>query len=320
MSRINEHHEYPSQPCFVLYKVSELGKRPRVLLSPLASMNRDSRTDALKVFQGNTPSSVFSLRNNTLTDNMIDMSGKISLFARAVFQKALRCLRVFGLKFSSELGMALPQSVKLTSRIDLPIGVGGDIHNTEVNAKKLRGLLSWGFLYLANLVKIKIPIAVHKVSLPKKMLKKNEMAITSNEWQSKSATYCPNRNGFVYQLPGEDTLIVSNAPVRVKSPPNTLVNLVGICHLCQDSYHDLSGKVEAVANIIVKQVMQVVLTKGFCFPGMVADMVGSIVCAFQRFQQRLVLFFSRGQFDLRYQFHRYIIAYTSRLDKTGVGI
>ncbi len=149
------------------------------------------------------------------------------------------------------------------------------------------------------------------------MAKELQLPVSSHKRNLQSAIKRPDRNELVGCLPGEDAFVVSNAPIPVENPLNAPVRLISIRYFCQNPDHDLSSKVETAPNVIVKQAVKVILSKGRCFPAPLTDIVSGIVHAFQCLHQRLVLLFSRCQFNLSYQFHNSIIAHSSRLDKKG---
>ena len=315
---VNEFDDHTCELGFVGDKLAKLVECPRVLLSPLAFPNRDSVSDTAQVLQSDTPSSAFSLFNNPLADCVVDVGSKASLFFRTLLEKSLRCLRIFGLKFRAKPSMSFSQSINLSPRVCIPIGVGGDVNDTEVNSKKLGRVAFRRHLNFTGLEEVEAAISINQVGFPTEMAEHFQLPVSGDKRNLQPAIKCPDRNKLLGCLPGEDTLIIGDAPLPVESSLNTPVNLVGIRYLCQNPDHDLSGKVEAAPKVIVEKVVQVILAKSLCLPSSLTDIVGGIVHAFQRLQQRLVLLFSRCQFDLRYQLHRCIIAYTSRLDKKEV--
>ena len=317
ISWVNENYENPRKPGFVFDKLPQLGECPGVVLPPLAFPNRDAISYSSKVFEGDTQTAVFGLRNNTLADYVIGVSGKPLLFARALLEESLRCLCIFRLKFGAKLGMALSKSVYLTTGVGLPIGVCSDILNTQINAKKFRNPAGRRLFYLTNLVKIKIPIPVNKVSFPSQVLKKLKMLIPGNKKDLDPAIYRPDRDGLLRQLPRKDALVIGDAAMPVEFPLRALVELVGISNLRQHPHYNLGCEVEPTPEVIIEKVVQIILAEYLCFPGMLADMVGSGIHYFQRLEKSLMLLFGGLKFNLGNQLHALIIAYRSSLDKKG---
>lgn len=314
---VNEFDQDPRQLCLVLDKASQLKERPRVVLPPLTPANRYPVTNTTQVFQSDTPVSVFGLCNNSLTDSVIDVSNKPSLFTRTLLKQTFGCLRIFGLKFSSYFSMTFPETVDLTAGVSLPIGVGGDIDDTKVNAEKLFGVSHGRFFHLAGLEKIECTISVDEVSLPHKVMEKNQLPFSSNEGNPEPSVKSPNRDESVGHLPGEDTLVIGNTAMFIEGAPGGAASLISIRHLSQDSHHNLGREAEPTAEVVVEKVVQVILAKGLRLPSTLADIVGGIIHTLKRLLECLILLAGGCQLYLRDQLHRYIIAYSSRLDQKG---
>jgi hypothetical protein len=317
VARVNDSHYHAGELCLVFDKGTKLVESPGVLLPPLAFANRDAVSDVCQVFQGNTSIAVFGLCNNTLGNHMIHMGSKAFFLFGTLLEKSRRCLCIFSLKFGSKFGMPFSQPIDLPAGVNLAIRVSSDVDNTEVNAKELGWVTGRRLLNLTGLKEVEAAISINQVGFPAEMAKHFQLPVSGHKRNLQPAVKRPDGNKTVGCLPGEDAFIIGDASTLVKSSLNMPVNLVGIRHLCQNPNHNLCGKIEAAPKVIVKQVVKVILAKSLCFPGMVADIVGSIVHVFQRLQQCLVLFLSRCQFNLSYQFHKSIIAHTSRLDKKG---
>ena len=312
---VNEFDQYPCALGFILDKEPQLAECPRVLLPPLALPNRDSGPDTAQIFQSNTPASVFSLCNNTLGNYVIDMDSKASFLFGPLLEKARASLRPLCLKLTPEFSVAFSETIDLVPGVGLPVRVGSDINDTQVNAKEPRRVIGGRFLDLAHLVKVEITVAINKVGFATAVFKKLGLLTSGSKSNLQPAATRPDR--YLGSLPGEDALIVGNAPMPIKCPRGLPVELVGIGNLGQHPNHYLSRESKSTSDVIVEKVVEVILAKSLCFPGMGADIVGSIVYTLQCLQQRLALLFSRYQFNLRYHFHKFVIAYTSSLDKKG---
>ena len=317
ISGVNQLHDYPGEPGFILDKLPQLTERPGVLLSPLCFPNRDAVSDMGEVFKGDTPTAVFSLSNNTPTDNVIGVGSKTLLFLGAFSEKSLSLLRAIGLKFSTKFSVAFSKSVDLPTRVNLAIRVGNYIHNTQVKTKKLGGVTFRGFLNLAGLEKVEDSIPVDKVSLTGKILEEFQLPIAGREGNSQPSVKSPDRDEPVGNLPREDTLVIGDAPMTIEYPLSGTPRLVSISDLCQYPDHYLGRKVKPVAEVVVKKMMQVVLLKDLGIPSMFTDIVGRIVNRLQSRKQSFMLFFGRLQLNLGNQLHARIIAYSSRLEKKG---
>jgi len=302
ISGVNQFNQNSRQPSFILDKLAKLVKCPGVMLPPLSFPNRDAVSYPLKVFQGNAPTAAFSPGNNTLADYVVDVSDKAPLFPGALLKKSFRCLSIFGLKFGAKFGMSLSQPVDLATGVNNAVRVSRKIDDTEVNPQKLVRVSFRRLLRLTGLEKIEAAISINKVGLTRKILKKRQMPVTGDKGNPQPSIESPDRNKLAGCLPGEDAFIISDATMPVEYSFGRAASLVGVGHLCQNPDHNLGSEVEPVSKVVVEQVVQVILAKCLCLPSLLAYVVGSIVYAFQRAQQYLVLLFGRCQFNLRYQF------------------
>ncbi len=274
---VNQAYQDTSKLGFILDKEPQLTECPRVLLPPLAVSNRDAVADTFEVFKGYSPPAVFGLCNNTLTDNVIGVSSESLLLLGAFLEKPLGCLRALGLELRAQFGMALSQTVHLAARVGLAVRIGGDINDAQVNAKKLSLSFYRWLLHLASLVKVKIAVAVNKVSFPNQILEKGEVSSTSYKGNCEPALYCPDRDALVCQLPGQDTFIISDTTPFLKYTLGDPVKFVGIGYLCQYPNDYLSREIKPITDVVVKHVVQVILAKSLCLPSMVTDIVGGII-------------------------------------------
>jgi len=317
MPGVNQGYQHTGEPCLVLNKLAKLIESPGVVLSPLAPANRNSGADALQIFEGNTASSVFGLCNNTLGNTVVDVRGKPSFLAGTLNEQSHSGLRTFGLELTPEFSMALAQPVELSAGVDSAIGVGSDIHDAEVDSQELSRVAGREFLNLAGLEKVESAVPVNKVSLAEKMLEKLRLAWPGNKRDGQPSPSRPDGYGASRYLPGQDTFVIGNATMPVKSAPIIAPGLISIGHLSQHPDHDLRRQIEAAAQFVIKQMVKVILAEGLRLPGPFADIVGGIVHRLQRVQQGIALLWSGRQLNLCYQLHSLIIPQYSTIDKRG---
>lgn len=311
VSGVNQCHQYTGELSLILDKPAKLVKGPGVVLSPLAPANRDSGADALQIFKGDTASSVFGLYNNSLGNAVVDVGSKPSLLLGTLNKQSLGRLRAFGLELTPEFGMAFAKPVDLSARVNSAIGVGGDIHDAEVDTQELSRVAGRQLINLAGLEKVESTVSVNKVGLAEKVLEKLYLACPGNKGDSKPPASRPDGYRVVGYLPGQDTFVIGDAAAPVESALDSTSDFVSISHLRQHPDHDLGCKTKAAAQVIVKQVVQIILAECLCLPGPFTDIVGGIVHRLQRIQQGIVLLRGRGQLDLCYQLHSYIIPQVS---------
>jgi len=317
MPGVYQAYQDAGQSGVVLDKPTQLVESPGVLLSPLALANRDSGTDAREFFKGNPSSSVFSPVNNPPADNVVGMCGKPSLFFRALFQKSLCLLGTVGLEPGADLRVTLSKPVDLSTGVSLTIGVGSDILNPQVDAKKLGRVIPWRLFHLACLQKVKFFLPVNEVRLTGKVLKQLKLMLSGNKKKFQTAAIRPDGYSLPRQVPGKDTFIIGDTAMSLEGALGGTVKLVGIGHLRQYPNHYLGRQIKPAPYVVVEKVVKVILAKSLCLPGMVADIVGRVVHRLKSNEERFMLLFGRLQLNLGNQLHACIIAYRSRFEKGG---
>jgi len=317
VSRVNAFNQHTNEFGLIFNKLAQLAERPGVMLPPLVLTNRDPVTDALEVFKSYTATAVFDLCNNTLADYVINMGSKPLLFLCSLLHKSLGCLSSLRLKLGAKLGMALSETINLIPGEDLTIRVRSNINDTKINAEKLSNVTSRGFFYLANLMEVKLSIAINKVSLTSQRTKKIKLFLSGNKRHCSSTIHRPDRNSAFAQLPREDAFIVGNTAMPFESLWCFVVALIGIGDLSQHSHYHLSCKVKTTSNIIVKSTVKIILAKYACAPSVTTNVVSGVVYSLQRLEQRMMLLFGRLKLNLSNQFHNNIITGRSSLDKEG---
>jgi len=136
--RIDEDNRNPCQSGLVLDKLPELMERPAMVGAPLSLSNRYPITDALQIFKSDTAPGAFGLRNQPFADHMVHVCGEPRFLVSPLLQEPLRRLGALLLKPCPQLRVTLPQAVDLSTRVCFAIGVGSEVHDAEVNAKKVR--------------------------------------------------------------------------------------------------------------------------------------------------------------------------------------
>ncbi|MBA7710272.1 hypothetical protein ES703_119212 [subsurface metagenome] len=296
------------QSGFVLDKLAQLVESPGVLLSPLALANRDSGTDTREVFKGNPPSSVFSLRNNTLADNMVNVGGKPSLSFRTLLQKLLCRLGVVGLEPGTEFRVTLSKPVDLSPGVGLAVGVSSDIDDAKVNSQEAVRVIRRWLRRIKHSGKIEHTISQDKVGLPHLPVKPRLLIGTNPDRHYLPPAKAENRH-LIQPLPGQDTLVVDHSRVGLEEMPSGSVCLVAIDHLSDGPDSHLGRESVVLTEITIDQPMQVHLAEGTGIKGYLRGIVASLVEPLHRLQECLMLLRGGCQFYHQGLLHALIVDY-----------
>jgi hypothetical protein len=150
IARVHQIYRHTRTVGFVGHEGAQLKERPAMQDCPLRATNRNPRTDALEIFQGNGSICVFRLGNQLLADAVIGVPGKTVLFARQSFEFAFGRARAFGLQFGPQPASAEPHVIDVAPRVDLPIAVHRDIHHAQVDPQGAFHFHGRGLLHFAS--------------------------------------------------------------------------------------------------------------------------------------------------------------------------
>lgn len=289
-------------------------KRPRMLDATLSLANRDPFADALEIFEGDAATGVFGLRNQLFGYDVVHVAGKPGFFSAALLQEPLDGLGAFCLKSCSQFSVAFPQAIRFASRIGVPVRVGGDVDDAQVDTQEIGSDTGRRIFDVAGLVQIEGTIVINQVGLSLPGLEQHHLPLTGKEGNALSASDCPDRDGLVRQAPGQDALVIGNGTQRFESTPSSTIELVGISHLGEHPHNNLRRESEPFAQLVVECSMQVELAERLVLPSVIAYVIGSGVGRFQRTLESVRLLRRRVEFYLGDQFHGHSVPQNSTLE------
>jgi hypothetical protein len=297
---------------FVLDKRPQLIESPRVLLPPLALANRYPVTDTAEVFQGDTPAGVFSLCNNTLTDSVVDIRGKTSLFAGTLFEKPLGLLRTFGLELAPEFSMSLPKPVDLRPRVSLTVRVGDDINDAEVNTKKAIGFVGCRFWSIYHNRKVEDSVSEDKVGLSN-LTVKPRLLVGTDSGRDNQPTIKRENGDFIESLPRQDTLVVYHGRTGFKLMLRDFTHLIAFRYLSYRPDCHLRRETKTLSQLVVDKPMYVELPEGLGIESNLRSVITGLIKGFHSLNQSFVLLWRRCKFYHQSLFHTAIIIEQSSL-------
>lgn len=163
--RIDDHDLHSSLQCLVGNELAHLMKRPPHVHRTLSLPNGYPVADAVEVFQGDATRGALSLANECLADAVILDETKTGLLARELLQVTLGRLGVGALEPMAETGVSLSNGLDLGTGVVLPVAVGGQVANAEVDTEPAFGVNRRSFRNLHGDVEVELPLAGHEVRL-----------------------------------------------------------------------------------------------------------------------------------------------------------
>jgi hypothetical protein len=135
ISRVNEDNGNTGKLSFVLDFLAQIMKRPTMQLIALGASSPNSVTNACQVFQGNRSLSALRFIYQLFADYMIYVIGKARLFAGKILEPALGRLCAPLLQFGTKSFVPVSDTLDMATGMKLPVAIGGDVDNAEVNTQ-----------------------------------------------------------------------------------------------------------------------------------------------------------------------------------------
>lgn len=283
-----------SEFSLVFDELSELMEAPRVLGATLTPSNRYPRADAPQVFEGDSTLGAFSLRNQPLRDDVVDVSNEARLFSTAFLKQTLSRLGSFALKFSSKFSIAFSYTVNFVSTPSLPIGISGNVFDSKVYSKPFFSVVYWWLRNINDYCKIENAVSEDKVCLSSNSAEPFSL-VSSKPHRNNLSTLQRQYRYSVNALPREDALVVNYGSVFLEGWLSFLVSFVGFGYLADGTYGQLSRQAIFPSNVVVDEFLKFHFVSCSLFKRNIGDFVARIVKSLHRFKESFSLFRSRQE-------------------------
>lgn len=313
VARINRHNGDADALRLVLNLLAQVVKRPAREHSAPRLTSRDPLADMRQFFQRNPATSALCLRYDLFADDVVGMVGKTAFLPRQFLQTAACAKRPFDLQLAPESAVTETDIIDGAGAVDLPVTVNGDIDYAEINAKKALHIDQRILWNVASRVQKPLAFAVDQIGLALLIRQQRPMVSASDERNSQTPAYRPDRNALVGKSPVEDAAVVGDAAVRLERSPRRLVLFVSINHLADTAHRHLCRKFVVGANGVVRCFVQADLRELFGFPCDAAGEITRGIGALKRSQQVIALFVGWEKFHHSSQFHPYSVAQNTRM-------
>jgi hypothetical protein len=238
---------------------------------------------------------------------MVDLFRHSRFFTPSLFEKSPGLMRSFALQFLSQFGVTFTEAVEVVSGISLTHRIGGDISNTQVNAKKLLNVLWLWCFFFAGGKEVESTVNQNQIALTALMSKQGKLLWASHKGNSQAAQGCPDAHCLPINVPTQDSIIIGNRAVRLESALGFPVKFVSIGHFGNTAHYHLSGQAKLLFDILINQLVNFELVKNILSPGHFANVVASGIGRFQCFKQGLMFLWRSLKFYFGREFHRDIV-------------
>jgi CHAT domain len=197
--------------------------------------------------------------------------------------------------------MPLSQILRVATGERLPVRIGSNSSDTQVNAEIVGRVVRGLFNYIHSGKQVPFALAVNQIGFTLSGSEQNLLSLTTNKWNLLSAGDRPNRT--VVLTIAQNPVVKSNRTVLMKCPLSLVVKLIGVSYFSDYSHGELSGNIELVAKSRISELVDVKLAESFMLPRYARAFIGRCVGSFNRLFQQGSLFFSRIQLQSYRQFH-----------------
>lgn len=291
-------------------------ERPIVLDATLSLLNSYPFADALQVFESDAASGAFGLRDQPLTDGVVDVAGEPLLLPPALLEESLGRLGAFGLEPRPKLRVTFAQAIQVPAGESLAVRVGGDVDDAEVNPEPVARRVGGWFGYVHDHGEVESAVAVDEVSLPADAIQP-ESLIPAEDDGDKLPPLERQDGHAVKPLPGKYPLIVNDGPMRTEDRLLGTVPLIGFRGLADGADGHLGRESKPLPDVAVNELLEPDLVSRPLAEGDLGNGVAGGVEPLHRLQERGGLLGRRLEFNRQRQIHGYIIAQKQQCTKGG---
>ena len=316
VARIHQNHGYPSQPSLVIYERTELIETPVSKSCSLTAAGRNPITNTTQVFEGDTARGAFSRLHDGFGDAVVRVFLKPGLLTSDPLELACRGTSVLALEIAPAVGVDAAVEFDLSARIDVAIGVSGDVYDAKVHSQEVGNLACRWFLDFADHVEVEAPAVVDQVNLALAVWEKAPLIVAADERHDLTPAQRPEGHG-IGRLETDNAVIVGDGPGWAEGSLCLAVEFVGIGDFGDAADDHLSRQLKPSFQVEVDKFLECKLVERPSIPGDSARVVSGGVGSFQRPQKEGGLVYRRLELEVDRQLHTPIIAHSSVERKGG---
>ena len=304
---VNQLNQHTSDFSLVGNKLAKLAECPRLVSAPLGFSNR-AIANTLQIFKGDLAMRVFSLRHKSFTDYMISISSKPGFSARQLFKMPFSRFSSFALEFGFKVICFFSNLIYLFSRIKSAITVNGEVHNSQINAKRTDRVVRGLFGSINRNGKIENIVSQDKVALLNNSVNPNLLILPDASGYNLTTLQSENRD-FIQSFESNNAIIINHCRAWLELMQFLFVPAVLLCYFANTPYCHLSRQTIMLSQVVVSKVMEFYLRSRMVFKGKVRNVITRLIKPFHRLQESLKLLWCGIQFNHQCLQHTSIIEY-----------
>ena len=317
VSRIDREHSHACQRSLVVDKAPQLKEGPVSKSRSLPLTSPYPVAYASEFFNGNGAPGAFSVSNDLLGNNMVNIGLIASLLTRNEFKFALGRAGALALQVAAPVSIDAAVLLNSSARVGIAVGVNRNVHDAHVQAQNISNVDRFRRLNVTGDKQIKNTINVAKATLAMLSLQKFALAVTAGKRNRLPSGKSPDGHLGMSQPVTQDACVIGNGSQRFEVPHVCTIDLIRIGNLGNAAHDYLGREWIGGAYVGIDEFVQRELAKGLCVIGSLRDVVASGVSRLKRLLQDGCLLFCGQKLELCSQFHRLIIPYCQYIDKRG---
>jgi len=295
-------HNNTSKTSFVEDEITQLSKRPFGESRPLGLSYRYPVTNTTQVFKGYITSGVNGLLDYTLADYVVCILLESALSSPNLLELPSGGFRANPLQTGPHPFVVPSNLIYLVASVDVTVIIGCQVDDSEVNAQYIVTALGGRLLNVNHHSQVENTADVQQVSLTANPVHPGFLIATHHDRDDLPSSEGQDRHP-VSSLPGQDALVVHHSTMRAKGRLDLLVSLVGFDNLSDSPNGHLGRQAEAVADVVIDQLLQLELAGATFGIGDFGNVVAGSVESFHCLKKHLVLVECRLQFYFQCQVH-----------------
>lgn len=298
--RFDDNQPDTRKSAFVREERTELTEVPSVeLASESLVPTLGGLTYLAKVFNRKTDASFLCVGNDLFGDGVVDYRCG-GLFSPAKpFQELLAASCAFGLNGTTDFESLFTILVQSVGGVGSSFGCTDNVRNAKVQTYNSVRILDFGFVNIDGLIKVEVAFIESKVRFSLDV--RNVFFVVTDERNLLTFPDSPD-GGFDF-LVGQDSGIVTDAPISPELTLLLVVELVRIGNLADAADNHLGGEVESLTNIVITKMVDFELPESLVCPSDFGNVGARLVGFFHRLEKKRPLLIAGENLYFQDQFH-----------------
>lgn len=280
-------------------------------------------TDTIEIFNGDSTTGALRFLHDALTDHVINIRLKASLFARELPKLALGRPGAFALEITATMFVLSAIFLDLITRKHFAVAVRCDVDDAEINAEKIPDILWLWRLCFTSDEQVEFATDIAQIGLTSLAFKELPMAVAASVFHLLTPAQCPDVVRSLGRVQAENAVIVGDRTILAEVPLAFSVGLVSINDLTDHTHGHLSSQPETSTDFVIYQPVERDAAKDLLPPRHITGVVGSLIGSLQGFDEEFSLLIGWEQLQFCSELHAYIVVQSTRkvniLKKGGEG-